>query len=167
MKYIMIRTDDLLNGSGLRVVLFVSKCSHRCPGCHNPETWRGDAGLLFDDYAKTQVFNELKKNYISGLTLSGGDPLHVDNREDILALIKEVKTHFSNKDIWIYTGYTYEEIMQDNVMKEIIQYCDVLVDGKFEKDKANVKYPWAGSTNQRVINVQESLKQNQVVLYED
>lgn len=167
MKYIMIRTDDMLNGQGLRVVLFVSKCSHRCFGCHNPESWKCDSGELFDGTAKLEIFHELEKDYISGLTLSGGDPLHEDNRKDILSLVQEVKCLFPNKNIWLYTGYEYKEILAHSDMVEILQYCDVLVDGKFEQDKADVKYKWAGSTNQRVINVQESLKQNKVVLYED
>lgn len=167
MKYIMIRTDDMLNGSGLRVVLFVSKCPHRCPGCHNPETWRCDVGETFDKNAKLQIFDELKKDYISGITLSGGDPLHEDNRDDVLLLVKEIKETFPNKTIWLYTGYEYHEVLHDDKLLEIIKHCDVLVDGKFDKDKASVKYHWAGSTNQRVINVQESLKQGQVVLYED
>lgn len=167
MKYIMIRTDDMLNGQGLRVVLFVSKCPHRCLGCHNPESWKCDNGALFDEAAKKEIFNELSNDYISGLTLSGGDPLHEDNRKDISSLVKEVKANFPNKDIWLYTGYEYEEILLHSDMIEIVQYCDVLVDGRFEQDKADVKYKWAGSTNQKIINVQESLKQNKVVLYQD
>lgn len=167
MKYIMIRTDDMLNGSGLRVILFVSRCSHHCFGCHNPETWRCDSGMLFDDEAKNKIFEELNKDYISGLTLSGGDPLHEDNRNDILSLVKEVKERFPYKNIWLYTGYEYDYVLENQDTFEILKYCDVLVDGKFEQDKADVKYRWAGSTNQKIIDVQESLKQNKVVLYKD
>ena len=167
MKYVMIRTDDMLNGSGLRVVLFVSKCSHHCRGCHNPESWDDSCAKLFDDEAKENIFSELKKDYISGLTLSGGDPLHKENIKDVLSLVKEIKETFPDKQTWLYTGYTYSDILNNPGMLEIIKYCDVLVDGKFEIDNADVKYRWAGSVNQRVINVRESLKQNKVVLYED
>lgn len=147
MKYHNITKNDMKNGDGIRVVLWVSGCSHHCKGCHNPLTWNPKHGLEFDDGAKGEIFDELEKDYVEGLTLSGGDPLHYTNREAIAELCKEVKERYPNKTIWLYTGYKYEEV--DDL--ELIQYIDVLVDGKFEKDKADPACEWVGSTNQKVI----------------
>lgn len=167
MNYIMIRTDDMLNGNGLRVVLFCTACDHYCHNCHNPETWQASNGTLFDDKAKEEIFKELDKDYISGITLSGGDPLNVNNRNDIQLFCEELKNNYPDKTIWMYTGYTWEEIITSRELTKTILNVDVLVDGKFIEEKADVNYPWAGSTNQRVIDVQESLKQNKVMLWDD
>ena len=175
MNYMMIRTDDMLNGEGLRVVLFCTACDHYCKNCHNPETWQASNGKLFDDNAKLQIFNELEKDYISGLTISGGDPLNINNLKDVCNLCKEVKEKYSDKTIWLYTGYKWEDIIkeinawhQDElILSQIIKNIDVLVDGKFVEELADVKYPWAGSTNQKVIDVKKSLEQNEVVLWCD
>lgn len=164
MNYHDIKHCDMLNGDGLRVVLFVSGCGHHCPGCQNPETWDAKSGILFDNSAKEEIFTELKEDYISGLTLSGGDPLNDNNLDDILELVKEVKEEFPEKTIWIYTGYTYEELYADDAgpdsekRREILAYCDVLVDGRFDKEKLDVSYPFAGSTNQRIIHLKEKSK---------
>ena len=169
MNYIMIRTDDMLNGDGLRVVLFCTACNHHCKNCHNPEAWDASSGYLFDNKAKETIFKELENDYISGLTLSGGDPLHENNLSDILNLCKEVKEKYPNKTIWIYSGYTLEDILlgDDERRKQIIELCDVFVDGVFIEELADVNYRWAGSTNQRVIDLKESLKQNKVILHCD
>ena len=159
MNYHDIKKDDMLNGDGIRVVLFVSGCSHHCKGCQNPETWACTSGIKFDENTKDEIYTELEKNYISGLTLSGGDPLNENNLDDILSLVKDIKEKFQDKTIWIYTGYTYDELLSDlpNMKKrrEILSYCDVLVDGKFEKDKADMNYPFEGSTNQKIIKLIE------------
>lgn len=176
MNYHVVRTDDMLNGSGLRVVLFVSGCNHHCPECHNPETWDKDSGQLFDDNAIEEILKELNNNYISGLTLSGGDPLNYSNLPDVYELIKVVKEKCPNKNIWIYTGFTWDSIYHPvtdsglddlylNLRKAVANACDVLVDGRFIKDLADVNYPWCGSTNQRVIDVKKSLEANEVILY--
>ena len=172
MNYHVVRTDDMLNGSGLRVVLFVSGCNHRCPECHNPETWDKDSGKLFDNEAIEEILKELDNDYISGLTLSGGDPLNHNNISDVYELVKVVKDKHPNKNIWIYTGFVWEDIyfseLDDNfngLRRGIVDYCDVLVDGKFIKDLADVNYPWCGSTNQRVIDVKKSLEAREVILY--
>ena len=165
MKYHNITHDDMLNGDGLRVVLWVSGCSHHCPECQNPITWNCNIGLEFNHEAEKEIFDELEKDYISGITLSGGDPLHKSNIKDIFELCKKIKDRYNNKTIWLYTGYTWEQIMDDQDRKNIISLCDVLVDGRFEKDKADINYHWAGSTNQRVINVQKSLKCNNILLH--
>ena len=162
----MIRTDDMLNGSGLRVVVFVSGCDNCCYNCHNPETWDLNSGNKFDTNTLQKVIKELNKDYISGLTLSGGDPLKTENLEDIYSLVKEIKSKFPNKTVWLYTGYEFEKILNNPLRTKIVELCDVVVDGKYIEDLADVNYPWAGSTNQRVIDVKKSLEQNSIVLYE-
>ena len=128
MRYHNITKDDMLNGDGLRVVLWVAGCSHCCKECHNPMTWDPDGGLLFDDKAKAEIFAELEKDHISGITLSGGDPLHSANRMDIRNLVIEIKEKFSDKTVWMYTGDLWESIKHYPVMK----YVDVLVDGEVQ-----------------------------------
>ena len=151
MKYQNITTDDMKNGDGLRVVLWVSGCEHHCPGCQNPVTWDPDDGLDFDDNALQELLRELEEDYISGLTLSGGDPLHPANRKDILALCQVVKTIFLEKTIWLYTGYTFlEGAKQGDDILQIYELVDVIVDGPFIQEKADINYHWAGSTNQIV-----------------
>ena len=105
MNYHNITTDDMLNGDGLRVVLWTAGCTHKCEGCHNPITWDVQGGLLFDDNAKTEIFHELEKDYISGITFSGGDPLHPANCQAITDLAKELRSRFPQKTIWLYTGF--------------------------------------------------------------
>ena len=161
MKYHNITKDDMLNGDGLRVVLWVSGCSHRCEGCHNKITWDCNDGLDFDDDAKLEIFKELENDYISGLTLSGGDPLFESNRETILELVKEVKSKYPHKTIWLYTGYKWEDIKDLEIMK----YIDILVDGKFIKELSDSKLMWRGSSNQNIINVDLSLLYEEPVLY--
>ncbi len=160
MKYHNITKCDMLNGDGIRVVLWVSGCSHFCPECQNKITWDAGCGLEFDENAKKELFQALDKDYISGLTLSGGDPLFVGNRLTTTALAKEVKEKFPNKTIWLYTGFIFEEIKD----LEILKYVDVLVDGKFIAELKDNNYHWAGSTNQRIIDVKKSLENKSVVL---
>ncbi len=143
----------MLNGDGLRVVLWVSGCSHRCKGCHNRITWDPDDGLLFDREAKQEIFHELDKPYISGLTLSGGDPLFPGNRSCIASLVKEVKEKYPHKTIWLYTGYTWEEISG----LSLLQYVDILVDGKYIESLKDTKLHWRGSSNQRIIDVKKQM----------
>ena len=169
MNYQNITKDDMKNGDGLRVVLWVSGCDHHCKGCQNPVTWDATDGLPFNDDAMIEIGNELSKDYVSGITFSGGDPLYYTNIKDIALLCVWVKLHFPEKTIWLYTGYTWEQIMdkKDNVPITLILSCiDVMVDGRFEIDKLDVNYPWAGSWNQRVIDVQKSLKEGAVFRHE-
>lgn len=146
MKYHNILKDDMRNGDGLRVVLFVSGCEHHCKNCQNPITWDPEDGKEFDTDALEEIHEQLSQDYISGITLSGGDPLHPDNRRTIEHLCKWVKTEFPNKTIWLYTGYLLEQV---NDLPGL-EYVDVLVDGPFVQELADVNYKWAGSTNQRV-----------------
>ena len=149
MRYHDITKDDMKNGDGLRAVLWLSGCEHACPGCQNPVTWDPDDGLIFDDKAKEELFDILGRDYISGLTLSGGDPLFPGNRAEVLILLKEVREKFPSKTVWCYTGYNYEDIAE----LEHLKYIDVLVDGKYVESLKDNKYEWAGSTNQRVIDL--------------
>ncbi|WP_461811843.1 anaerobic ribonucleoside-triphosphate reductase activating protein [Faecalimonas sp.] len=161
MRYHNITKDDMLNGDGLRVVLWVSGCNHCCKECHNPITWDPNGGLEFDDAAKEELFVELGKSYTSGITFSGGDPLHINNVYEITDLAKEIRGKFPQKTTWLYTGALWENIKEMELMK----YIDVLVDGEFECDKKDANLHWKGSSNQRVIDVQETLKQDKVILY--
>lgn len=162
MRYHNITHDDMRNGDGLRVVLWVSGCAHHCPGCQNPITWDPNDGLLFDEKAVRELCDQLEQDYISGLTLSGGDPFYPSNRKDLADLLFYLSQKFPGKKTWCYTGYRYEEIKDEKLM----EFIDVLVDGRFEKDLADVNYPWAGSTNQRVIDIQKSRERGRVVLYD-
>ncbi len=144
----------MLNGDGLRVVLWVAGCSHCCKDCQNPVTWDPAGGLPFDDTAKQEIFDQLDKDYISGITFSGGDPLHAANRLDVRNLMAEIKAKYPDKTVWLYTGDSWENIMHYSCM----QYVDVLVDGEFVSELKDVKLRWKGSSNQRVIDVQKTLK---------
>ena len=161
MRYHDITKDDMKNGDGLRVVLWLSGCEHACQGCHNPVTWDPDDGLIFDEKAKAEVFELLSRDYISGITLSGGDPLFPGNRAEVLDLLKEIREKFPLKTVWCYTGYTYEEIED----LEHLDYIDVLVDGKYIEILKDNQYHWAGSINQRIIDVKRSKKEGRVVFY--
>ncbi len=161
MRYHDITKDDMLNGDGLRVVLWVSGCSHCCKDCQNPITWDPNGGLTFDEKAKQEVFQELSRDYISGITLSGGDPLYFGNRADIGKLIREIKETFPQKTVWMYTGFVWETISHLDIMK----YVDVLVDGEYMAAQKDTKLFWRGSANQRVIDVSATLKKGKVVLH--
>lgn len=150
----------MLNGDGLRVVLWVAGCSHCCKECQNPLTWDPNGGLPFDDAAKEEIFEQLDKPYISGITFSGGDPLHSANRLDVRNLMAEIRQKYPDKTIWLYTGDSWENICHYAAM----QYIDVLVDGEFQIDKKDNKLLWKGSSNQRVIDVQKSLKQTDPIV---
>ena len=153
MRYHDITKDDMLNGDGLRVVLWVAGCTHCCKECQNPLTWDPDGGLLFDESAKQEIFEQLDKSYISGITFSGGDPLHPANSLEVKELMAEIKEKYPDKTIWLYTGGKWEAIRQMPLM----QYVDVCVDGEFKIERMDSKLMWKGSSNQRVIDVQASL----------
>ena len=162
MRYHNITKDDMLNGDGLRAVLWVAGCTHKCKGCHNPVTWDIEGGIPFDDAAKEELFEAIKPDYISGVTFSGGDPLHPANHVEVAVLAKEIKETFPNKTIWLYTGFCCDEIKTLDVVK----YCDVIVDGPFVQEEFDGKLHWKGSRNQKVIDVQETLRRKEIVLYE-
>ena len=179
MRYIEIEKENVLNGPGLRIVLWVSGCEHYCYNCQNVETWNYNYGKEFSNIEKEEIFNELSKEYISGITFSGGDPLYLKNVNGVLNLISEIKEKFPTKNIWLYTGYLYEEIMNTAITDELdeknihklerkdaVSLCDVLVDGPYIDTLKDMTLKFRGSNNQRVIDVQKSLKQNKVVLWE-
>lgn len=163
MRYHNITKDDMLNGEGLRVVLWVSGCTHQCHNCQNPITWDINGGLLFDEMAERELFEDAAKGYISGITFSGGDPLHPENRAEITRIAKKFKNKYPQKTIWLYTGFTWEQISN----LEIVRYVDVLIDGKFDENLKDNKLHWKGSANQRTIDVKATLEKGEVVLYED
>lgn len=167
MRYHNILHDDIRNGMGLRVTLFVSGCSHNCKNCHNPETHDPNSGVEFTEEALEEIKYYLNKKYTAGITLSGGDPLYPGNLDDILKLVKYLKEEYPTKDIWIYTGYTWEQIAVPHMITyEILKYCDVAVTGPYIEAYNDENYPWAGSTNQRVVDVQKSLKEKTMILYD-
>ena len=169
------------NGDGLRVVLWLSGCSHHCYNCQNPQTWNPDSGIQFDESAKQEIFTELSKDYISGITFSGGDPLHENNLDEVLKLVQEIRNSFPEKTIWLYTGYNFDLLNSKyNEYKytpfaanadewltrwEIISNVDVLVDGEYIDEQKDLSLKFRGSKNQRVIDIKQSLAQNKLVLY--
>ncbi|MBQ7287942.1 MAG: anaerobic ribonucleoside-triphosphate reductase activating protein [Candidatus Gastranaerophilales bacterium] len=160
MNYHNITKDDMLNGDGLRVVLWTSGCTHCCDGCQNPETWDVASGIEFDEAAETELFEALEPDYISGITFSGGDPFHPFNREEVLRLAKKVK-EMPKKTVWLYTGFLWEEVKDAIDLSNI----DVLVDGEFKQELNDNNLKWIGSSNQRIIDVQKSLTEGKVVLH--
>lgn len=161
MRYHDITKADMKNGDGLRIVLWVSGCLHHCKGCQNPVTWDPDDGLLFDNRAENELFESMREPFISGVTFSGGDPLHPANYEEIKLLMRDIKHNFPEKTIWCYTGDKWEDHADDPIM----QYIDVLVDGEYREEERDTSLMWKGSLNQRVIDVQASLKEGKVVLH--
>ena len=165
MRYHNITKDDMLNGDGLRVVLWVAGCSHCCKECQNPVTWDPAGGLLFDDAAKQEIFDQLDKSYISGITFSGGDPLHAANRLDVRNLMAEIKEKYPDKTIWCYTGYDFDKDLLawmeagDPVITKLLPLLDVIVDGEYKEECRNLRLPFRGSENQRILDVPLSLKE--------
>jgi anaerobic ribonucleoside-triphosphate reductase activating protein len=160
MRYHSIYSS-LINGEGIRAVLWVAGCNHFCKGCHNTVTWDPKGGVLFDVEARHRLLSCVGRKSCDGVTFSGGDPLYPDNREEITALAKDIKELYPNKTIWLYTGFSYEEVCD----LEVMQYVDVLVDGRFVEELKDENYKYAGSTNQRIIDVKESRKHGSIKKY--
>ena len=152
MNYQKITSPDINNGLGCRVTLWVSGCPNHCPGCHNFETWDKLSGKRFDDHTFSLLFDELDKPYIQGLTISGGEPLDLSDPEklvEILNIVKKFRDRFGNtKDIWIYSGFLLEDLMENTLVREILKDIDYLVDGKFKIENRNISLSFRGSTNQ-------------------
>jgi anaerobic ribonucleoside-triphosphate reductase activating protein len=166
MKYHNITHDDMLNGDGIRVVLWVAGCEHHCKGCQNPMTWNPNDGKEVGAVEWEEICTELSKDYVAGITFSGGDPLHPQNRIPVANMIQSIKKQFPHKTIWLYTGYTWEEIMEDKELTEAVKNVDVLVDGRFNESLFDSTCHWVGSKNQRVINAKESMKKGKVIFHE-
>ena len=171
MRYHNVTKADMLNGEGLRVVLWVSGCSHKCPGCQNAITWDPDDGVEFDDDTIKEIYHELDQDWCSGLTLSGGDPLFLGNRKAIRDLVMNVKQLYKDKTIWSYTGYTWEELIAqrevDKNLDDILNCIDVLLEGRFVMKLHDDRLHYVGSSNQRIIDVKKSIEEGKVVLYID
>ena len=161
MRYHNITKNDMLNGDGLRTVLWVAGCSHGCKNCHNPITWDICGGIPFDEAAKNELFEALEPDYVSGITFSGGDPLHMQNREEVGQLMEEVRTRFPHKTIWVYTGYLWDDVKD----LPYVKLADVLVDGPFIEEQKDTTLHWKGSANQRVIDVKKTLASGEIVLH--
>lgn len=173
MYYSVIKKYDIANGPGVRVTLFVSGCTHHCEGCFNPETWNFQYGAPFTEDTADEIRKALAPDYIAGLTLLGGEPLEDGNWQALLPLLREVKRTYPQKNIWCYTGYLFDADLLERFceqwedMKEFLDCLDVIVDGEFVQAKRNISLRFRGSENQRIIDVQESLRQGKTVLWED
>jgi len=168
MHYADIKKVDVANGTGVRVSVFVSGCRHKCKGCFNEIAWNFEYGKEFTEDTINSVLEDLDHEYIEGLSLLGGEPLEPENQKGLLPLLKKVKEKFPNKNIWSYTGFDFEKDVMGNmyknsdVTKEFVSYIDVIVDGKFDVTKMNKSLKFRGSENQRIIDVQNSLKDGKI-----
>ena len=173
MRYATIKKHDIANGPGVRVSLFVSGCNHHCKGCFNEEAWDFNYGSTFTQETIDEILEALAPDHIRGLTLLGGEPLEFVNQKGLLPLIEQVKERYPQKTIWCYTGYDYEKDVICDMMKrwpvtkELFRHFDVLVDGKFEIDKLDLKLRFRGSSNQRIIDIPKSRAAGEVVLWKD
>ena len=165
MNFSALKKADIANGPGFRITLWCSGCLRKCPGCFNPEAQNPDFGKPFTKEIKDKIFRELESPQCSGLSLMGGEPLSrcSDNRKEIIKLCKECKERLPEKDIWVWSGYKFEEIAEDPYMRDILQYIDVLVDGPFMEGCKDLACPYRGSSNQRVIDVKKTLERKSVV----
>lgn len=161
MNYHNITVDDMKNGDGLRTVLWVSGCDHRCRGCQNPQTWPENSGIPFDQAAHDELFEALSRDYMTGITFSGGDPLYCSNIATVEALIREIREKLPEKTIWLYTGSLFEDVQR----LPFIPLIDVIVDGPYIEDIRDTQLHWKGSKNQRVIDVKRTLAEGHIVLW--
>jgi len=162
MRYNKIRKMDISNGPGVRVSIFMQGCSFNCKNCFNKETHDFNGGKEFDDSTIERVLELCGNENIEGLSILGGEPMHPNNIEGTTKLAKAFKEKYPNKNIWSWSGYSFDNYLKD---KEVVKYLDVLVDGQYNDDLRNPTLKWKGSENQRVINVQESLKDSNIVLF--
>ena len=170
MNYATIKNCDIANGPGVRVSLFVSGCTHRCPGCFNEEAWDFAYGQPFTDQTIESILDMLRPSYIRGLTLLGGEPFDPRNQADMVRLLRRIREELPEKSIWAFSGYLFEKDMLSGRigdLSEYLSYLDVLVDGPFVQAKKNLTLRFRGSENQRLIDVPASLESGTVVLWED
>ncbi len=161
MRYNLVRKMDISNGPGVRVSIFMQGCSFHCKNCFNPETWDFNGGKEFTDKTIEEVLDLCNKDYVKGLSILGGEPMNPTNIEGTTKLAKAFKKEYPNKNIWVWSGYNFEKDLKD---KEVLNYVDVLVDGQYKEELHSPILKWRGSSNQRVIDVQKSLKNNKTVL---
>lgn len=173
MYYGTIKTCDIANGPGVRVTLFVSGCTNRCKNCFQPETWDFHYGQPFDEIAEERICAELETAYVKGLTLLGGDPFEPENQRGLYPFIKRVRETYPDKDIWAFTGFTYEDLLKEGayahceVTEDLLSLMDVLVDGKFVEELHDITLRFRGSSNQRLIDLNQTRKTGEVTLWDD
>lgn len=158
MNYLNISHADTVNGVGLRSVIWVSGCERKCPGCFSPYTHDFCAGIPFDNAAKEELFRDSKEDWCNGITIVGGEPLHPNNFQTVLEIVREHRMLYPNKTIWLYTGYCWNDIVQDSTMIEILKYLDVICDGPYIEALKDINIHWVGSSNQHVIDVKERIE---------
>ncbi|MBR5614058.1 MAG: anaerobic ribonucleoside-triphosphate reductase activating protein [Clostridia bacterium] len=172
MNYGQIKNCDIANGEGVRVTLFVSGCTNRCKGCFQPQTWDFCYGQPFTGETEDMIIDMLAPDYINGLTLLGGEPFEPQNQRALLPFVKRVKKAYPNKNIWAFSGFTLEQLLENQphprceVTDELLSLIDVLVDGRFQLDKKNIRLKFRGSENQRIIALPDTLKTGEIVLWE-
>ncbi len=170
MNYSAIKPNDIANGDGVRVSLFVSGCRNCCKGCFNPETWSFTAGEVFTEATEEEILKQLDRYYINGLTLLGGDPFEIENQRGLISLIRKFKNRFPDKTIWAYTGYLYDVDLQEGgkrfceVTRELLDAISVLVDGPFVEDLKDISLKFRGSSNQRLIDLKSTREVGKIVL---
>ncbi len=173
MNYATIKNCDIANGPGVRVSLFVSGCTHRCPGCFNEVAWDFNYGQPFTEETAGQILEMLRPEYIKGLTLLGGEPFEPQNQAALVGLLRKVKRELPGKSIWAFSGYLFDKdilpgrLGDPAITREILSYLDVLVDGPFIQAQKNLSLRFRGSENQRLIDVQKSLASGEIILWED
>ena len=169
MNYADIKKIDVANGEGVRVSVFVSGCNHHCKGCFNQCAWDFNYGKKFTEKEEQQIIDYMNHDYISGLSLLGGEPLEPKNQEGLLPLVIKVNEKFPDKNIWFYTGFDFDKDVVGKMAKnnettrELLKYIDIIVDGKFEEDKKDLKLQFRGSSNQKIVDVKKSLQTGQIV----
>ena len=172
MRYAQIRNMDISNGENLGVSLFVQGCHFHCKNCFNPETWNFNGGKEWNEEVENRFFELIDRPYIKRISILGGEPLADENVHDIFELIVKLKISFPEKNIWLYSGYQFEDIVnnptkntESTLREKVVKICDVLVDGRYVDELRDLTLKFRGSSNQRVISVKESLKDNKIVLY--
>lgn len=173
MYYGELKKRDIANGPGVRVALFVSGCTNHCEECFNEATWDFCYGKPYTQTTENEILEAMRPDYIRGISLLGGEPMEPKNQPQLLSLVKRIKKELPHKDIWCYTGFTYDELLSSKaypnteIVEELLSFIDVLVDGRFEKDKKNLMLKFRGSENQRLIDLKQTRKENKVILWEE
>jgi len=173
MNYCEIKNCDIANGTGVRVTLFVSGCTNRCPGCFQPQTWDFGFGEEFTKETEDAILEMLKPSYIKGLTLLGGDPFEPANQKGLLPFLKRFRETYPDKDLWAFSGFTYEELKADgsyprcSITDEMLALVDVLVDGRFVQELKNIALKFRGSSNQRLIDMNKTRENGVITLWQD
>jgi len=167
IRYAKIRSMDISNGEGIGISLFTQGCHFHCKNCFNTQAWDFDGGKAWSEEVKNDFVRLAANPHIKRISLLGGEPLAIENLDGVLDLVNEIRLSYPQKNIWLYSGFTWDEVFNgDNeIRKEIISKCDVMIDGRYVDELRDISLKWKGSTNQNVIDIQESIKQERLVLY--